>query len=66
VKEEPDTSLWGRAPLVTTRRGGYGLGLYHARQLFTLHGGDVEFRSNPEKSAVVSRITLPLAVEGAG
>jgi signal transduction histidine kinase len=56
----------GRAPLVSTRRAGYGLGLYHARQIFTLHGGDVEFVANADKCVLVSRITLPLATEGAG
>ena len=54
---------WGRDPLVSTRRGGYGLGLYHARQILALHGGDVEFAMNEAEAILSTRIALPLGSE---
>jgi len=33
---------WGVEPLVSTRRGGYGLGLFHARRIISALGGRVE------------------------
>ena len=66
VDADIDTTAWGRAPLVSTRRGGYGLGLYHARQVFNLHQGEVCFLHEPAKGVLVSRITMPLAAEGSG
>ncbi|HEX8311402.1 MAG TPA: ATP-binding protein, partial [Chthoniobacteraceae bacterium] len=65
IEEKIDTAAWGRAPLVSTRRGGYGLGLYHARQVFNLHQGEVCFVHEPPKGVLVTRITMPLAAEGA-
>ena len=54
---------WGRDPLLSTRRGGYGLGLYHARQILETLGGDISFVHDPEKSELSSRITLPFVPE---
>jgi len=33
---------WGAEPLRSTRSGGYGLGLYHARQIAVAQGGSLE------------------------
>lgn len=55
----PET--WGRELLVSTRRGGYGLGLHHTRQILQEHGGTLEFIGDAEHSAATSRATLPLA-----
>lgn len=52
---------WGLHPLVSTRRGGYGLGLFHARQVLDVHGGDVEFIHSAEQATLITRVRLPLA-----
>lgn len=51
---------WGRHPLLSTRRGGYGLGLFHARQVIAAHGGRLEFSHCPEKGEVLTRLEIPL------
>jgi len=45
-------------PFRTTKPGGVGLGLYTARQIFLLHGGDIAVESGPEAGTRV-RVTLP-------
>lgn len=57
----PAPETWGREPLVSTRRGGYGLGLFHARQLLAAHGGVLEFSHDPSAALLTTRIFLPLA-----
>ena len=56
---EPDAppEAWGTLPLYSTRPGGYGLGLYQARQIAQAQGGNLEIRWTGE--ALVTRITLP-------
>ena len=53
---QPET--WGLEPLVSTRRSGYGLGLFYARRIIQTHGGTL----NPvlENGSVVTRVRLPL------
>jgi nitrogen fixation/metabolism regulation signal transduction histidine kinase len=55
------TPTWGREPLVSSRRGGCGLGLFYARQLLDLHGGGMEFTHDPAAAHLTTRIYLPLA-----
>ena len=50
---------WG-APLVTTRRGGYGLGLFHARRVLDAHKGRLKAGYEAAEEALVTRVTLPL------
>jgi len=59
----PETApeTWGRTPLVTTRRGGYGLGLYQARHLLAAHRGTVDFVHDPTAALLTTRVVLPLA-----
>lgn len=38
----PPPEQWGREPLYSTRSGGYGLGLYRARQIVEAQGGQWE------------------------
>ncbi len=54
-------ATWGREPLVSTRPGGYGLGIFHARRLLAAHGGGVEFTHDPASAQLTTRIFLPLA-----
>ena len=54
-------ATWGREPLVSTRPGGYGLGIFYARRLLAAHGGGVEFTHDPASARLTTRIFLPLA-----
>jgi K+-sensing histidine kinase KdpD len=54
---------WGQHPLLSTRRGGYGLGLFHARQVTAAHGGRLEFSHCPESGELLTRLEIPLVEE---
>ncbi len=51
---------WGAEPFVSTRRGGYGLGLFRARALLAAHGGDLGFTFEPGSNLLLTRATLPV------
>jgi len=55
------TEEWG-TPLFTTRRGGYGLGLFHASRVIAAHGGELKAVYDPGASALVTRVSLPLTL----
>lgn len=57
--EPPNTERWGEA-FSTTRRGGYGLGLWSARRIIEANGAVFMQRSAPDGSGLVSHITLPI------
>ena len=58
-KNEPlDTSSWGQ-PLLTTRRGGYGLGLWTSHRMLQANGATLVQRYTPEDAALTSQIILP-------
>lgn len=59
LPEHPE--LWGCEPFVTTKRGGYGLGLFKARMILSVHSGDLEFSKETGRALLKSRISLPLA-----
>ena len=59
VPAEPAT--WGVEPLVSTRDGGYGLGIFHARRLLAAHGGGVQFTHDAAAAQLTTRVFLPLA-----
>ena len=54
-----DPSAWGQ-PLVTTRRGGYGLGLWSARRLLAANHARITQRHLPDEGALVTQIFLPV------
>lgn len=56
-------ATWGREPLVSTRRGGYGMGLFHARRLLAAHDGTLDFAFDPAAQELTTRLTLPLATD---
>jgi K+-sensing histidine kinase KdpD len=64
---EPKTSLdsdpatWGEEPLVSTRRGGYGLGLYRARSFLAVLGGKLQISHDSGSNLLLTRVILPLA-----
>ncbi|HEY3898088.1 MAG TPA: hypothetical protein VGM54_05710 [Chthoniobacter sp.] len=58
VASAPDT--WGLEPLVSTRRGGFGMGLFYARQVLAAHGGEVAATFDPAAKLLTTRLSLPL------
>ena len=52
---------WGMEPLFSTRRAGYGLGLYYARQVLALHGAELHFAHDPAAGELTTRIALDLS-----
>lgn len=59
VPSAPDS--WGSEPLVSTRRSGFGMGLFHARQVLAAHGGEVAATFDPKAERLTTRLSLPLA-----
>jgi len=52
---------WGVEPLNSTRRSGFGMGLFHARQVLAAHRGDVMATFDPKAERLTTRLSLPLA-----
>jgi signal transduction histidine kinase len=59
VPSAPET--WGCEPLVSTRRGGFGMGLFYARRVLEVHGGGVAAVFEPAVERLTTRVSLPLA-----
>ncbi|MEP6672886.1 MAG: hypothetical protein ABJF10_27230 [Chthoniobacter sp.] len=59
VPSPPDG--WGCEPLVSTRRSGFGMGLFYARQVFAVHDGTVAATFDQAAERLTTRLTLPLA-----
>jgi len=55
----PET--WGMEPFVSTRRSGYGLGLFRTRRTLSLHHGGLTIFYDSKRAVLVSRVLLPLA-----
>jgi signal transduction histidine kinase len=53
-----DTAEWGQ-PFHSTRRGGYGLGLFYARSVIEAHGGELKIDYLQEIGILRTRIVLP-------
>lgn len=52
---------WGIEPLISTRRGGFGMGLFHARQVLAVHSAEVEATFDQASERLTTRVMLPLA-----
>ena len=50
---------WGRAPLLTTRRGAYGLGLFRVRRCLESQGGTLDVAFSAAQKSLTTRVTLP-------
>ncbi len=59
---ESDPSDWGVAPFRSTRRGGYGLGLFRVRQILAAHNGSITFYYDSGCALLTTRVRLPLVV----
>lgn len=55
---DSDPATWGE-PFQSSRRGGYGLGLFHARRIVTALGGTLTAKH--EDNTLTSTVTLPHA-----
>lgn len=54
-----DPSTWGRTPLVSTRRGGYGLGLWEADRNIKECGGEVQRHFDSAKKTLTTTLKFP-------
>jgi K+-sensing histidine kinase KdpD len=56
-----DPEHWGEQPFVSSRRSGYGLGLFRVRRSVAAHGGNLSFSYDSSRTLLKSRVTLPVA-----
>ena len=59
-RDSLDPSQWGSHPFVSTKRGGYGLGLWQAAQIVAANGGEIT-RAFLPPGTLVTKLTFPLA-----
>ena len=60
-KSKPvDTAEWGRRVFETTKRGGYGLGLWTVKQLSGAKGAKITQEYLPEENRLRTKIALPV------
>ena len=55
------TQNWGREPLRKITQRHYGLGLNRARAIVEAHGGKLHAQYDPNVSALITTLTLPVA-----
>jgi len=60
-----DADRWGLEPLASSRRGGYGLGLFYVRRILDKLGGALHPHYDPASHEFSMRLTLPLRSEHA-
>ena len=53
---------WGRTPLLTTRRGAYGLGLFRVRRIIEAQGGTLRADYSAANNVLTTMISLPATV----
>ena len=63
AKAAPATppGTWGMEPFVSSRRSGYGLGLFRARRAVKLHRGELTIIYDSARAVLVTRVLLPFA-----
>jgi signal transduction histidine kinase len=55
------TALWGRAPFHSTRRDGYGLGLWEVRRLVEANNGKITHEYEPGTKQLLTSLRFPIA-----
>jgi K+-sensing histidine kinase KdpD len=58
---ELPTQEWGREPLRKISQRHYGLGLNRARAIVEAHGGELHAQYDPNASALITTLTLPVS-----
>ena len=59
VLEPPNQAdQWGTRPLVSTRRGHYGLGLFRVRRILQAHKASLEYRYNGGRKRLVTEVAF--------
>jgi K+-sensing histidine kinase KdpD len=63
TKAAPATApeTWGTEPFLSSRRNGYGLGLFKARRAIKKHRGEITIFYDSTRAVLVTRVLLPLA-----
>lgn len=56
-----DPARWGTSPFVSTRRGGYGLGLCSVVRAIESSGGSITWSFDEAKGELVTKIAFPIA-----
>lgn len=56
---------WGAEPLISTRRGGYGLGLFHARRIVAALSGRLQASVDATAGVASTRVFLPVKTAAA-
>jgi len=59
-----DPASWGREPLRSGRRGGYGLGLFYVRRVLDTLRGQLDPAYDPKSGELSVRVILPLKRAG--
>jgi signal transduction histidine kinase len=60
---ELPTQNWGREPIRKLSQRHYGLGLNRVRAIVEAHGGKLHAQYDPNASALITTLTLPVATE---
>jgi len=55
-----ETDRWGYTPFVSTRHGGYGLGLWETRKIVEASGGKIAHQYRPETKDLSSTLSFPI------
>jgi signal transduction histidine kinase len=61
----PDIEDWGRAPLSSSKRGGYGLGLFYVRRILVTLGGTLDPAYDGKSGEIRVRLIFPFDGPGA-
>jgi K+-sensing histidine kinase KdpD len=64
AKPVTDGDQWGREPLTSSRRGGYGLGLFYVRRILDTLGGALDPSYDAESAELRIRLIMPLRRAG--
>lgn len=59
-KEPVAPENWGAIPFQSTKRGSYGLGIWHARRVVTVNGGTLSFRYEAEQQELIIELRFPI------
>ena len=64
TKPVTNADQWGRVPLISGRRGGYGLGLFYVRRILDTLGGVLEPVYDAKSGELRMRLILPSRSKG--